>query len=106
MRQGDCKKLMGASARSFDIIDLDPCGSPSPFLDAAMRAIKPGGLLCIASTEVRGSEYSHICQFYHAISMKFQCIFSMNEFIAEFNLIRDRRIHYKIYKISIRADEN
>ena len=35
-----------------------------------------------------------------------QCIFSMNKFIGEFNLIRDRRIHYKIYKVSIRADEN
>ena len=42
---------MGASARSFDIIDLDPCGSPSPFLESAVRAIKDGGLLCIASTE-------------------------------------------------------
>lgn len=27
----------------FDIIDLDPYGSPAPFLDAAVQAVSEGG---------------------------------------------------------------
>ncbi|HEY9245469.1 MAG TPA: tRNA (guanine(10)-N(2))-dimethyltransferase, partial [Candidatus Methanoperedens sp.] len=34
---------------SFDIIDLDPFGSPAPFLDAASRSVKR--LLCITATD-------------------------------------------------------
>lgn len=34
---------------SFDIIDLDPFGSPAPFLDAACRSAKQ--LLCITATD-------------------------------------------------------
>ena len=34
---------------SFDIIDLDPFGSPAPFLDAACRSAKK--LLCITATD-------------------------------------------------------
>ncbi len=48
--QGDCNTVMAAGG-GFDVIDLDPCGSPAPFLENAVRAVKPGGLLCIASTE-------------------------------------------------------
>lgn len=38
----------------YDVIDLDPYGSPSPFIDAAVQAVSEGGeslsfasLLCI-----------------------------------------------------------
>ncbi len=34
---------------SYDIIDLDPFGSPAPFLDAACRSVKR--LLCITATD-------------------------------------------------------
>ncbi len=34
---------------SFDIIDLDPFGSPAPFLDAACRSVKR--LLCVTATD-------------------------------------------------------
>lgn len=27
----------------FDVIDLDPYGSPTPFLDAAVQAVSEGG---------------------------------------------------------------
>lgn len=27
----------------FDVIDLDPYGSPAPFLDAAVQAVSDGG---------------------------------------------------------------
>uniref|UniRef100_A0A6I8PK78 tRNA (guanine(26)-N(2))-dimethyltransferase n=1 Tax=Ornithorhynchus anatinus TaxID=9258 RepID=A0A6I8PK78_ORNAN len=36
----------------FDVIDLDPYGSPSPFLDAAVRAVSEGGLLCVTCTDM------------------------------------------------------
>lgn len=35
----------------FDVIDLDPYGSPAPFLDAAVQAVKDGGLLCVTCTD-------------------------------------------------------
>lgn len=36
----------------FDVIDLDPYGSPSPFIDAAVQAVSEGGLLCITCTDM------------------------------------------------------
>ncbi|XP_078693073.1 tRNA (guanine(26)-N(2))-dimethyltransferase-like [Branchiostoma floridae x Branchiostoma belcheri] len=35
----------------FDVIDLDPYGSPSAFLDSAVQSVKDGGLLCITCTD-------------------------------------------------------
>ncbi|KAL3469375.1 putative N2,N2-dimethylguanosine tRNA methyltransferase [Aspergillus californicus] len=35
----------------FDVIDLDPYGTASPFLDAAVQGIKNEGLLCITCTD-------------------------------------------------------
>lgn len=39
------------AARRYDIIDIDPFGSPMPLLDAAMRAVRHDGLLCITATD-------------------------------------------------------
>ncbi|KAK3528014.1 hypothetical protein QTP86_014089 [Hemibagrus guttatus] len=41
----------GKNAR-YDVIDLDPYGSPAPFLDAAVQAVSEGGLLCITCTDM------------------------------------------------------
>jgi len=38
---------------SFDVIDLDPYGSPSPFMDAAVQAVRDGGMLCVTATDLR-----------------------------------------------------
>ena len=35
-----------------DVIDLDPFGSPIPFLDSAIRALRNGGLLCMTFTDL------------------------------------------------------
>ena len=32
-----------ADREPFDVIDLDPYGSPAPFLDAAVQAVSEGG---------------------------------------------------------------
>ena len=37
-------------ADQFDVIDIDPFGSASIFLDAAVQAVSEGGLLCITCT--------------------------------------------------------
>jgi tRNA G26 N,N-dimethylase Trm1 len=34
--------------------DLDPYGTASPFLDAAVQAAKDGGLLCVTCTDAGG----------------------------------------------------
>lgn len=36
----------------YDVIDLDPYGSPSAFIDAAVQAVSEGGLLCITCTDM------------------------------------------------------
>ena len=36
----------------FDVVDLDPYGSPTPFLDGAVQAVTEGGLLCVTCTDL------------------------------------------------------
>ncbi|CAK9300101.1 unnamed protein product [Gordionus sp. m RMFG-2023] len=36
----------------IDVIDIDPYGSAAPFLDATMRAISNGGLVCVTCTDM------------------------------------------------------
>uniref|UniRef100_G1RRE0 tRNA (guanine(26)-N(2))-dimethyltransferase n=1 Tax=Nomascus leucogenys TaxID=61853 RepID=G1RRE0_NOMLE len=53
--QADARMLMYQHQRvseRFDVIDLDPYGSPAPFLDAAVQAVSEGGLLCVTCTDV------------------------------------------------------
>jgi len=57
-------RALGASARlydarsaveggPFDLVDLDPYGTPAPFLPAALDALAPGGLLAVTATDMR-----------------------------------------------------
>ena len=36
----------------FDVIDIDPFGSPVPFLDSAVRALKNHGLIAVTATDM------------------------------------------------------
>ena len=36
----------------FDVVDLDPYGTASPFLDSALQAVSEGGLLCVTCTDM------------------------------------------------------
>ncbi|XP_070580611.1 tRNA (guanine(26)-N(2))-dimethyltransferase-like isoform X2 [Ptychodera flava] len=36
----------------YDVIDLDPYGSPAQFLDSAVQSVKDGGMLCITCTDM------------------------------------------------------
>ncbi|XP_049733025.1 tRNA (guanine(26)-N(2))-dimethyltransferase isoform X1 [Elephas maximus indicus] len=53
--RADARMLMYQHQRvseRFDVIDLDPYGSPTPFLDAAVQAVSEGGLLCVTCTDM------------------------------------------------------
>ncbi len=48
----------------WDVIDIDPFGSPAPFLDAAMRAIRHKGLLMVTATDTGAlaGKYPRVCR--------------------------------------------
>ena len=41
-----------APRKRFDYIDVDPFGSPMPYIDSALRAIRRGGLLALTATDL------------------------------------------------------
>ncbi|XP_069138736.1 tRNA (guanine(26)-N(2))-dimethyltransferase-like isoform X2 [Argopecten irradians] len=52
---GDASMVMHMSKgtdEAFDVIDVDPYGSPAQFLDAAVQSINEGGLLCVTCTDM------------------------------------------------------
>jgi tRNA (guanine26-N2/guanine27-N2)-dimethyltransferase len=42
----------GAPRKRFDVMDLDPFGSPVPYLDSSIRALRNGGLLALTATDM------------------------------------------------------
>eukprot|EP00924_Labyrinthula_sp_SR-Ha-C_P014916 augustus_masked-scaffold_9-processed-gene-2.9-mRNA-1 protein AED:0.10 eAED:0.16 QI:0/-1/0/1/-1/1/1/0/602 len=57
----------------FDVIDLDPYGSASPFLDAAVQSVRDGGLLCVTCTDLAsmcGKSLEKCYTRYGAMSIK------------------------------------
>jgi len=42
----------GAPRKRFDAIDIDPFGSPVPFMDSAVRALRNNGLLALTATDL------------------------------------------------------
>jgi tRNA (guanine26-N2/guanine27-N2)-dimethyltransferase len=42
----------GAPRKRFDVVDLDPFGSPVPYLDSALRALRNNGLLALTATDL------------------------------------------------------
>ena len=51
----DAGMLMYQSRRGvdrFDVIDIDPYGSPAPFLDAAVQSVRNDGVLCVTCTDM------------------------------------------------------
>ncbi|KAJ5594569.1 tRNA (guanine(26)-N(2))-dimethyltransferase [Penicillium hispanicum] len=50
---GDARAYMYGlePSQRFDVIDLDPYGTASPFMDAAVQGVKDGGMLCVTCTD-------------------------------------------------------
>jgi len=42
----------GAPRMRFDVIDVDPFGSPVPYMDSAVRALRNNGLLALTATDM------------------------------------------------------
>lgn len=40
------------TSKRFDVVDLDPYGTASLFLDGAVQAVADGGLLCVTCTDL------------------------------------------------------
>jgi hypothetical protein len=39
----------------YEVVDLDPYGSPTQFLDSAVQAVSEGGMLCVTATDMAGA---------------------------------------------------
>ena len=50
--QQDASAYMREHAGRFDVVELDPCGSVGELLPAAVRCLKPGGLLVATATDL------------------------------------------------------
>lgn len=52
-KDANCVLSCHASPKKrFDVVDVDPFGTPVPYLDSAMRAIKNHGLLALTATDL------------------------------------------------------
>ncbi|KAG0080341.1 RNA methyltransferase tRNA(m5U54)methyltransferase [Linnemannia elongata] len=50
--------------KRYNVIDLDPYGTASPFIDGAVQAVSDGGLLCVTCTDLAvlaGTNYTETC---------------------------------------------
>lgn len=52
------------ASRRFDIVDVDPFGPAAPFLDAAVRATRHDGLVCLTTTDTAAlcGTYPRVCR--------------------------------------------
>lgn len=50
--QADARVVMLTHEKLFDVVDIDPYGTPCALLDAAVQAVSEGGLLCVTATDM------------------------------------------------------
>ncbi len=48
----DANLILSRCRKKLDFVDIDPFGSPAPYLDSAIRALCDGGLLAITATDM------------------------------------------------------
>lgn len=90
----------------FDVIDLDPYGSVSGFLDVAVQSVSDGGMLCLTSTDMpilcgNNPEVSYYkyggtavkARYMHEMSLRSAKCFSL---VAHSSLIL-----YRVLKLSV-----
>ena len=54
-----------APRKRFDVIDVDPFGSPTPYLDSTIRALRNGGLVALTATDM-----APLCGIYPEVCMR------------------------------------
>jgi tRNA (guanine26-N2/guanine27-N2)-dimethyltransferase len=55
VKNEDANRLLshyGAPRKRFDAIDIDPFGSPVPYLDSALRALRDGSFIALTATDM------------------------------------------------------
>jgi tRNA (guanine26-N2/guanine27-N2)-dimethyltransferase len=55
VKNGDANVFLNESSfpeKRYDVIDVDPYGSPTSFLESAVRALKNGGLIALTATDM------------------------------------------------------
>lgn len=68
IRIGDAKVLLLTESREkrFDFVDIDPFGSPAPYLNAAVQSLNPkGGLIAVTATDMPA-----LCGVYPRVSLR------------------------------------
>lgn len=71
--QGDANQAMYQNKGKYQVIDLDPYGSATPFLDAALQSIQDGGLLLVTCTDMQvlaGSQMATCFSKYGSVPLK------------------------------------
>ncbi|MDH5634818.1 MAG: tRNA (guanine(10)-N(2))-dimethyltransferase [Candidatus Bathyarchaeota archaeon] len=58
----------GAPKKRFAYVDIDPFGSPMPFVDSALRALRSGGLLALTATDL-----TSLCGVYPRVCVRRYC---------------------------------
>ncbi|MCW1296579.1 MAG: tRNA (guanine(26)-N(2))-dimethyltransferase [Candidatus Parvarchaeota archaeon] len=72
----DANAFLFSEKKFFDYIDLDPFGSPIPFLNACVRFIRRGGILAVTATDTAalcGSKKEACLRKYDANVKKWEC---------------------------------
>ncbi len=72
IKNKDANKLL-LESYGFDYIDIDPFGSPNPFLDSAIKRISRDGILAITATDVSAlsGTYKNAClRKYSSVPLK------------------------------------
>ena len=60
VEKNDANILLQSNKGLFDVVDIDPFGTPAMFLQSTAANIRPGGLICISATDT-----SALCGTYH-----------------------------------------
>ncbi|MFY9638403.1 MAG: tRNA (guanine(10)-N(2))-dimethyltransferase [Methanobacterium sp.] len=47
----DANMILRRCRGKFDVIDIDPFGTPSPYLESAAASIRAGGMICVTATD-------------------------------------------------------
>ncbi|HYY50781.1 MAG TPA: tRNA (guanine(10)-N(2))-dimethyltransferase [Nitrososphaeraceae archaeon] len=58
-----CKFLLSSETNRFAVLDLDPFGSPAPYIDCALRSVLDSGLISVTATDtaVLCGKFNDVC---------------------------------------------
>lgn len=69
----DANMILRKCKGKFDIVDLDPFGTPSPYVDSAAYNLRAGGMICVTATDTSAlcGTYTEPCiRKYGAVPLK------------------------------------